>query len=114
MSTRTKSISPFPSAYKVICDFEIDCTPTKVWTPSQDLLDACKRNEYVCSGCGELGEVDYDWSMAVILNEDGDSTQRWYCKLCFHDDTKEPAPYAYKGNGLDNAEETPFRQSKKT
>lgn len=110
--TRARSRSPFPNAYKVIAEAENERTATIPAPPLPELLAACTHQGVTCAGCGTFDDLGFDWNHAVVISDEGDLSDEWYCKLCFKRETS-PLPYKYKARVLDNAVDEPFRKKKK-
>lgn len=108
---RSRKSSPFPTAYRVIADAENDRTLTIPAPPSDTLLEACKHRGATCSVCGEFDEIAFDWGHGVVMNDDGDVVDEWYCKLCYKRELA-PSPYRFQSYKLDNAVDEPFNKKK--
>lgn len=110
--TRPRKTSPFPSAYKVLADHDNSTTPTIPAPPMPELLDACRHKGVKCTGCGKHDELAIDWQHALIMNDEGDMEDEWFCKLCFKRETT-PQPYRYESSRLEYPEDRPFAKTKK-
>lgn len=112
MSKKRNKHSPFPSAYKVIADLEVSRIPTIPAPPLPELLDATRHQGVVCKVCATYDELAIDWQHAIVMNDDGDVEEEWFCRVCFKNETK-PSPYRYEAYALDGAVDEPFRKNKK-
>lgn len=110
--SRTRKSSPFPSAYKVLSQLEESSTPTIPAPPLPELLDACRHDGVTCAGCGQFDDLGIDWQHALIMNDEGDMEDEWFCKICFKREIS-PQPYRYEASRLDHSEERPFSKAKK-
>lgn len=100
---RIRSKSPFPSAYRIIANLEVDKEPTLQVPVSQELLEACKRRQGVrCDNCGTWDETGLDWNMVATIEEGGDPSYKWYCKVCVKGDKEERSDFVLSGQEIEH------------
>lgn len=105
---RNRNLSPFPSAYKLLCDIENDKEPTLKIEITEELRIATGRKKGVwCQKCGDKDETGLTWLMDTILEADGPPTYIWTCIECQHTKAAlKDTEYSYKGKVLDDSVET--------
>lgn len=114
--TRERSKSPFPAAFRVICDIENEQMKTVIKEPDEELLDACSHRGKRCRNCRTWDELAIGWVRLVsICDEDGYQKEEWVCKLCMSE--RESLRYTYSASDLRDSGaqtvETPFGNKKK-
>lgn len=103
---RTRSKSPFPSAYKVLNDIENDREDTLKIPITEEFIAASKQKHGVwCQKCGHSDETGLDWYMELILDEEGRQMYAWTCGTCQPKEPPVPTDYRFSGTTLDNSVE---------
>lgn len=110
--TRERSKSPFPAAFRVICELENEQTPTIIAEPDDELLEASKHRGRRCRNCRTWDELAIGWTRLVsICDEDGYQKEEWVCKLCMAE--RNSLKYTYSSKDLIQSEERPFARRRR-
>jgi len=102
---RQRNLSPFPSAYKLLCDIENDKEPTLKIEITEELRIASERIKGVwCQKCGLQHETGLNWVMDTILEIDSPPTYIWTCVSCQEaKHATRGTEYFLKGKVLDSS-----------